>query len=62
MEMTRRTFLQKILAVGSAVLVAGWALAKTVVPRRFMRAKPLSKYPGRLKIVANITSQSKWSG
>jgi hypothetical protein len=60
--MTRRTFLQKILAAGSTVLVAGWVLAKTVAPRRFLRAKPLSKYPGRLKTITNITSQSKWSG
>jgi len=60
--MTRRSFLQKILVAGSTVLVAGWVLAKTVVPRRFLWAKPLSKYPGRLKPIANITSQSKWSG
>ncbi|MGA2324584.1 MAG: hypothetical protein ABSG22_12150 [Sedimentisphaerales bacterium] len=60
--MTRRSFLQKILVAGSTVLVAGWALAKTVLPRRFLWAKPLSKYPGRLKTIANINSQSKWSG
>lgn len=44
------------------VLIAGWVLAKTVVPRKFLWAKPLSKYPGRLKTIANINSQSKWSG
>jgi len=60
--MTRRSFLQKILVVGSTVLVAGWALAKTVVPRRFLWAKPLSKYPGRLSQIENIATQSKWSG
>jgi len=60
--MTRRTFLQKILAAGSTALVAGWVLAKTVLPRRFLLAKPLSKYPGRLSQVENIATQSKWSG
>jgi hypothetical protein len=60
--MTRRRFLQKILTAGSTILVAGWLLAKTVVPRRFLWAKPLSKYPGRIKAIDNITSQSKWSG
>jgi len=60
--MNRRAFLQKILAASSTVLVAGWALAKTVVPRRFLRAKPISKYPGQLKTISNINSQSKWSG
>jgi len=34
---------------------------KTVVPRRFLRAKPLSKYPGRIKTIGDITTQSKWS-
>jgi hypothetical protein len=60
--MTRRSFLQKIMTAGATVLVAGWALAKTVVPRSFVRARPLSKYPGRLKNIDNINSQSKWSG
>ncbi|MGD1043327.1 MAG: hypothetical protein ABR913_09765 [Sedimentisphaerales bacterium] len=60
--MTRRSFLQKILTVGSTILVAGWALAKTVVPRRFLWAKPLSKYPGRLRPTENIATQSKWRG
>ncbi len=60
--MTRRSFLQKILAAGSTVLAAGWALAKNVVPQRFLLAKPLAKYPGRLKEIGNINTQSKWSG
>jgi hypothetical protein len=60
--MTRRSFLQKILVAGSTALVAGWVLVKTAVPRRFLWAKPLSKYPGQLKTIANINSQSKWSG
>jgi hypothetical protein len=62
MEMTRRTFLQKLITAGSGILAACLVLAKTVSPRRFLRAKPMSKYPGRLKPFNNITSQAKWSG
>ena len=50
------------MTVVPAALAAGFALAKTVVPRRFLRAKPMAKYPGPLKPLGNITSQSKWSG
>jgi hypothetical protein len=60
--MTRRKFLQKMLTAGSAVLAAGLVLAKIVLPRRFLRAKPLSRYPGRLEALGDITSQAKWSG
>jgi len=60
--MTRRTFLQKVLTVVSGILAFGLVLAKSILPRRFLRAKPLSKYPGRLKALGNITSQAKWSG
>ena len=60
--MTRRDFLQRIIIAGSAVAAGCLALAKAVLPKRFLWAKPVSKYPGRLKTIANITSQSKWSG
>jgi len=60
--MTRRTFLQKMLTVVSGVLAFGLVLAKSILPRRFLRAKPLSKYPGRLKAIGDIASQAKWSG
>jgi hypothetical protein len=62
MAMKRRKFLQNMLIAGSTVFAIGVALAKAVVPRRFLRAKPVSKYPGRLKTFENITSQAKWSG
>jgi hypothetical protein len=60
--MNRREFLEKALFAGSAVLAFGLSVAKAVVPRRFLWAKPVSKYPGRLKTIGNINSQSKWSG
>jgi hypothetical protein len=60
--MNRRKFLKKILMAGSSVLAVGFALIKTVVPRKFLRAKPTSKYPGRLKNMEDITTQAKWSG
>jgi len=60
--MKRRVFLKNILIGSSAVLTAGIALAKAIIPRRFVRAKPLSKYPGRLKSFDNIKSQAKWRG
>jgi hypothetical protein len=61
-EMNRREFLEKAIAAGSVVLAFGLSVAKAVVPRKFLRAKPLSEYPGRLKPLGNINSQSKWSG
>jgi len=62
MGMTRRVFLQKLIIAGSAVAAGCLALAKSVLPKRFIWAKPLMKYPGRIKAIDNITSQSKWSG
>jgi hypothetical protein len=60
--MNRREFLEKALVAGSAVLAFGLSVAKAVVPCRFLRAKPISKYPGRLKPLNDINLQSKWSG
>jgi hypothetical protein len=62
MEMNRRAFLQKMLAVGTGIFAAAAVLIKAVSPRRFLRAKPASKYPGRLKPLGDITLQSRWSG
>jgi hypothetical protein len=60
--MTRRGFLQKLIVAGSAVAAGCLALAKTVLPKRFIWAKPVSRYPGRLKKIENIASQSEWRG
>ncbi len=62
MAMTRRTFIQKMIIAGSGALAAVLVLAKKISPRRFLRARPVSEYPGRLKNMENITTQAKWSG
>jgi hypothetical protein len=60
--MNRREFMEKALFAGSALLAFGLDAVKAVVPRKFLRAKPVSKYPGRVKSLNAINSQSKWSG
>ena len=62
-EMNRREFIEKALVTCSAVLAFGLNVAKAVVPRRFIWAKPLGKYPGRLKARSGRQRhESKWSG
>jgi len=60
--MNRREFLEKSLMACSAVLAFGLRVAKAAVPHKFLRARPVSKYPGRLKPLGDINTQSKWSG
>jgi hypothetical protein len=60
--MTRRDFLQRIIIAGSAVAAGCLILAKAILPKRFVWAKPMTKYPGRVEPLGNITSQAKWSG
>jgi len=62
MGMTRRDFLQRIIIAGSTVAAGCLVLAKAVLPKKFLWAKPVSKYPGRLEPLGSITSQAKWSG
>ncbi len=60
--MTRRKFIRKLIEVGAALVVgAGW-LTKKVVPRKFVWAAGLKKYPGSLKPLSDIHKQGKWSG
>jgi len=56
MEMNRRNFLQKVIITCSSVAALCLTLTKAALPERFM------KYPGKLKALGNIASQSKWSG
>ena len=64
--MTRRKFLDSILRVGSAAVVLGLSgmrwLAKKTLPKRFMRAVRMAKYPGSIVTLDKIDEQSKWSG
>ncbi|HUW19965.1 MAG TPA: hypothetical protein VMW16_11745 [Sedimentisphaerales bacterium] len=60
--MTRRKFIAKLIKAASAVIVgAGW-LAGKADPRRFVRAIRLTKYPGSLRPLGDISKQGKWSG
>jgi hypothetical protein len=62
---TRRSFIQKLMKAGSAILVCTSWLAKKAAPRKFVRAVRLGKYPGRVKPLGDppdVGGQSKWSG
>ena len=58
--MTRRRFI-KVLAKAGAGIVAG-VLWIARVPKRFVRALPVKKYPGSLKSLGDVFGQGKWSG
>ncbi len=60
--MTRRKFIHKLIKVGAAVLAGTYWLAKKAVPRKFVWAAGLKKFPGSLKPLSNINKQGKWSG
>jgi hypothetical protein len=60
--MTRRKFINKLITTGSIILAGISCLAKNANPRKFVRAKRIKKYPGRLKPLRDISKQSKWSG
>jgi hypothetical protein len=62
MEMTRRKFIEYMIKTAAAIAAGAWFVAEKVVPRRFIRAVRCRKYPGRLKQLADINNQSKWSG
>lgn len=60
--MTRRKFVQKLIGAVAAVVVGAWWLAKKTVPRKFVRAIKVKKYPGFLRPLRDICKQGKWSG
>jgi hypothetical protein len=60
--MTRRKFIQELLKAGVAVVIGVCWVAKKVSPRRFVWAGRLKKYPGSLKPLQDVNTQSKWSG
>ena len=60
--MTRRKFIHRLLKAGSLILLGAASLAKKAVPRKFVRALKLQKYPGPLRPPHDILEQSKWSG
>ena len=62
MEMTRREFIQSLIGIAAAAVVGIEWLAKKAVPRKFVQAGRVEKYPGSLKPLGDIHKQSKWSG
>jgi hypothetical protein len=60
--MTRRRFVQRLLKAGSAILLGIVWLGKKALPRKFVWAKRLEKYPGPLKTLGDVSKQGKWSG
>jgi hypothetical protein len=60
--MTRRKFIRRLIKAGSAIVVGISWLAKNTMPRKFVRAIRVKKYPGPLKPLRDISKQSKWSG
>ena len=60
--MTRREFIKSLTGVVVASLTGIRWLAKTVMPRRFVRASGVKKYPGTLIPMGDVSQESKWSG
>ncbi len=60
--MTRREFIQSLIGIAAAAVVGIEWLAKKAVPRKFMWAEKVEKYPGLLKSLGDVYKQSKWSG
>jgi hypothetical protein len=64
--MTRRKFLDSALRIGSAVVVLGLSgvrwLAKRTLPKRFVRAVRMGKYPGSIEKLGKINEQGRWGG
>jgi hypothetical protein len=58
--MTRRKFIG-VLAKTGAVIVAG-VLWVAKVPKRFVRALPVKRYPGSLRAMGDVSRGGKWSG
>jgi len=60
--MTRRKFIRKLIKAGSVIVLGtSWPVRKAV-PRKFVRAIRLEKYPGHLRPLRDISKPSKWSG
>jgi hypothetical protein len=60
--MTRRKFIQELIKAGAAIIVGVCWVAEKVLPRKFVWAIRLKKYPGSLKSLKDIHKQSKWNG
>ena len=60
--MTRRKFFHQLLGTVMVITFgAKWLIEKTV-PRRFMKALKINKYPGSLRPLGDVRTQGKWNG
>ncbi len=65
--MTRRKFVHRLIEIWPAVAIGVSALARKASAqkaklRKFVRAHPMSWYPGPVKPLQDIHKQGKWSG
>jgi hypothetical protein len=65
--MTRRKFICKLTQTGSVIVAGAFTLARRasaqkVKLRKFVRAVPMKRYPGRVRPLHDIFEQGKWSG
>jgi len=60
--MTRRKFINNLIKVAGVVAAGTWWAAKKAIPKKFIEAVPLKKYPGSLGKAAKIEKYGKWSG
>ncbi len=60
--MTRRRFIERLLAVVGVVAAGLFRLKEKAVPRRFVRARPMRQYPGPVGKLNEMEYESRWSG
>jgi len=62
--MNRRHFLKILLAGVAAATAGGSKFLKLVAPRRFLRARPLDKYPGGVRRLSDdqMRRPADWGG
>lgn len=65
--MTRRKFIRKLTQICSVVVAGAFTFARRASAqeaklRKFVRAVPMRRYPGRVRPLHDIFEQGKWSG
>ena len=65
--MTRRKFIRKLTQICSVIVAGAFtfarkATAQTTKLRKFVRAVPMRRYPGRVRPPHDSFEQGKWSG
>jgi hypothetical protein len=60
--MTRREFIKSIISAAIAVSIGVRWLSKKAVPRKFLLAFRVKKYPGTVIPMGDISEQSKLNG